>query len=607
MDEKILLITPSDGFGELIREALVNDGGYQVDRALDGLIALDLAQDTRYDLAILDCDTPGIAPAELTHTLLDWHPRLRLIAVPPGNDPAHPLISQINPHAFLTKPFYLPDMLKIVSRVLEGAHVDVDKLAATTAHYAAASDAPPAAPPRAPEIPLSLPVPPARLPAAEDLRLPWLRDVNRAAQYLARLSLETAARAALIVHGDTLWAYAGDFPQPEATRIADTVARHWGRHSGTDLAQFIRLENEQEFMLYATGLVDNLVLALIFEARTPFSKIRAQATQLAHALSSAPEEDPAPADTPPQWFAPASGGAPEPGGTRPPAGESAPRPASPFPASIQIDEAQPAPPDWFPAPLTGEADRLAQQPPPAPRLPAVDIPARWMPSGSIPEGPRSFLEDLLRDPSITGPVALNTPKPAAADGLLPAAPLPYQQPAFEPPLPPTVDETRPTPGQPIFPEPENMEETRPTRLTDLEPLPRLEPDASSFYNLSYACVLVPRMPQHHLIRDIARKLEDWLPQICLAFNWRLEHISVRPDYLQWMVSVPPATAPAFLMQIITRTTSQRIFHHLPRLGDENPSGEFWAPTYLILASRRLPDPATVNDFLQNTRRRQGLG
>jgi hypothetical protein len=73
------------------------------------------------------------------------------------------------------------------------------------------------------------------------------------------------------------------------------------------------------------------------------------------------------------------------------------------------------------------------------------------------------------------------------------------------------------------------------------------------------------------------------------------------------VNVPPATAPAFLMQIITRTTSQRIFHHLPRLGDENPSGEFWAPTYLILASRRLPDPATVNDFLQNTRRRQGLG
>ena len=124
--------------------------------------------------------------------------------------------------------------------------------------------------------------------------------------------------------------------------------------------------------------------------------------------------------------------------------------------------------------------------------------------------------------------------------------------------------------------------------------------------MTYACVLVPRLPQHKLVRDLAKKLEEWLPQICLAFNWRLEQLAVRPDYMQWMVSAHSATSPRYLMQIITRTTSQRIFYHLPRLGDDNPSGEFWAPGWLVLSNSKVPPPEVVQEFIEKTRHRQGL-
>ncbi len=567
MSAKILLITPSGGFGELIRQALVDDGGYDVALADSGIVALDLAQDSAFNLAILDCDTTDVPPGELINTLFDWYASIRLIVVPPGNDPAHPILQHITPHAYLTKPFYLPDMLKIVGKVLEGGQVDLAKLSV------------------APSQPSQNLPTEADLPAAEDLPFPWLQDVNRAAQYLARLSLETAARAALIVRGEDLWAYAGDLPQPDSHNLASLVGRQWGRHSGTDLAQFVKLENGQEFMLYATALVRELVLALVFDARTPFSKIRSQASHLAHALASAPQEDDLPRVEPAPRHENGSG----PTGDAEPLRDRLPRwepdltpvdldlaPVEP-PSSLQADA---IPLDWF-AP---QADASS---------PA--IPSDWMPAETMADGPRGFLEELLSDPSITGPLALD----------LPAVPFPYQE-------APVADETRPStrlPQQPIYPAPEGMSETRPTTIPieDSQSILRLEPDSANFSNITFACLLVPRLPHHHLVRDLAKKMEEWLPMICVAFNWRLEQLSVRPEYLQWMVSAHSATAPGYLMQITARTTSARIFHEFPRLLDENPSGEFWAPGWVITSRNRPLSPDNVRDFIEKTRRRQGLG
>ena len=49
-------------------------------------------------------------------------------------------------------------------------------------------------------------------------------------------------------------------------------------------------------MLYATRLAKDMVLALIFDAETPFSTIRTQANQLVHSLSTLPADKPADED-----------------------------------------------------------------------------------------------------------------------------------------------------------------------------------------------------------------------------------------------------------------------------------------------------------------------
>jgi hypothetical protein len=85
----------------------------------------------------------------------------------------------------------------------------------------------------------------------------------------------------------------------------------------------------------------------------------------------------------------------------------------------------------------------------------------------------------------------------------------------------------------------------------------------------------------------------------------LEFIAVRPDYLQWIVNVPPATSPAYLMRILRQHTSEKIFTEFSRFKRENPSGDFWAPGSLIMGGSQPPPAHLIKDFIVQTRQRQG--
>jgi REP element-mobilizing transposase RayT len=135
---------------------------------------------------------------------------------------------------------------------------------------------------------------------------------------------------------------------------------------------------------------------------------------------------------------------------------------------------------------------------------------------------------------------------------------------------------------------------------------KFEPVSPAMYHLTYACVLIPRLPEHHLTGDLASQLSDWVTHICLAFGWRLEHLSVRPDYFQWIVNVPPTTTPGYFMRIIRRHTSRRLYAEFPNLKERNPSGDFWAPGYLIMSGSQSTPGHLVQDFIQQTRERQGI-
>ena len=153
--------------------------------------------------------------------------------------------------------------------------------------------------------------------------------------------------------------------------------------------------------------------------------------------------------------------------------------------------------------------------------------------------------------------------------------------------------------------PANLDVTRESPTTEAARKLVVEPTTAGLYHLTYACLLVPRFSSHYITGDLADQIGEWLPNICIAFGWRLEYLSVRPEYLQWVANVQPNTSPGYLMRIMRQQTSEKIFSEFPRMKKENPSGDFWAPGYLIMGGTQPHPQQLVRDYIRQTRQRQG--
>lgn len=124
--------------------------------------------------------------------------------------------------------------------------------------------------------------------------------------------------------------------------------------------------------------------------------------------------------------------------------------------------------------------------------------------------------------------------------------------------------------------------------------------------LSFVCLLIPRFSDHYLIGDITESLVEWMKQICISYGWRLDAISIRPGYLEWVMSVSLNANPAQFMKIFRQHTSQKIFEDFPRFKNKNVSGQFWAPGNFVVPGNQLQTPEVVNNFILQTRRQQGI-
>ena len=493
----LLVLTQDVTFGELVSRSLEGESRFSVRvfRQVDEAAAY--VRKEKCSLTFLDLD---IADAlEAGRALLQANAEMRFVFLSAVD--ADPALDELNPRAHLTKPFYVRDLLELMDKLAQPPR------AATLR--------------RAPQNALAAP------PVA-NLEMPWLADVNRAAQHLTRLTLESSAQAALINRGNELWAYAGQLPQAAAHELARMVARYWDKTEESDLVRFVRLDSTKaEHMLFATRLAAGLVLALAFDAETPFSTIRTQAGQLVHSLSSSQPVGEEMSDE-------AVGAA----GALPPPPLEAYKPESG--KESQLDYAGPAP---------------------------------------------ATTSEVVAEPATKMVAAPQSPVEAATKtrtGRQKAVPKTEEKP------PDAQDDT-----QPRLPAEEGRNIV-------------LEPVSASVYNLTYACLLIPRFAQHHLTGDLAERLSEWMPEICIAFGWRLEFISVRPDYLHWLANVPPAASPSYMMRVVRQRISEKIFEEFPRFKKENPSGDFWAPGYLIMGGTQPAPAQMIKDFVQQTRQRQGI-
>lgn len=531
MAKNILLVTADANFARVLLQGLEQEG-HRIHIVKAKGEAVVRADEENCTLAFLDLDLGEQAVADIGLALRTLNPNLRLVLFSDADTP--PALDSLRPWTLQRKPYFLPDLITMLNE----------------------KSTPLSKPPSSPA--------PSRSVEFNDPALPWLQDVTKAAQHLTRLTLESSAQAALITRGDKMWAYAGGLSQNAANELAMTVTRHWDGQKGSDLLRFVRLEaTKAEHMLYATRLADDVVLALVFDAETPFSTIRSQAGKLADSLSLSEAEVmetpivknqlPAAFDAPTQY----------------------------------LDDGEEE--------IPSISDILSDVPPPTPEPGVFPMREEQMETRrSSPARSNQYSRESSPAIRVNDLLVSNQNNEQTVEHVVQD---------FDATMP---SKSRPRPETPIRrPQPGELDETRPHSITEVASRVMLEPISPGLYNLTYACLLVPRFSSHYLTGDISDHISEWVPQICIAFGWRLEYLAVRPEYVQWVVNVPPATSPGYLMRIMRQQTSEKIFVEFPRMKKENPSGDFWAPGYLIMGGTQPHPPQLVKDYIKQTRTRQG--
>jgi putative transposase len=289
MPLNLLIADPNTAFATMIQQALEETTRFKVTVVGAGGDAISAFSKGAYDLAILESYFDDFSLRDLITVLRARQSSLPIMIIEsPGVN-----TSGLDLQGTLTRPFYLPDLERLIDEALKRpvngitprARPKTGPLPPQVAAASAASPAPNIAP--TPITRRSAPPPPA--PA-------WLNDVSRAAQYLTGLTLESSAAAALLMRGQQLIAYAGQFDKERAEELSRIVADHWIKDgSGAQAAQarFIRLSSGADYLVYSTLAAAEVVLSMAFQAETPLSMIRKQAKRATEALfkSGASEDD----------------------------------------------------------------------------------------------------------------------------------------------------------------------------------------------------------------------------------------------------------------------------------------------------------------------------
>jgi DNA-binding response OmpR family regulator len=385
----VLVADPNLEFAESVRQVLEGTGRYVVLLAKNGAEAITVAGSRPARLAIVNTVLPDLGAAHVIRQLRILSPGVTVLAIPAKADDDIVGLSMAGVDEFLPRLIYLPDLPRIVSRVLMGEEGE-------------------ALEPQQ-NVELTPPAPPT-LPG---LKLPsWLMNQERASDYLARLIAMSSAIASVLTLGNRLWAAVGSLTPAQFDEltllVAGTSASSPGRGA---LARFVRLTGAStHFQLYSTEVVGELLLSMVFPANVPFGQVRLLARDVAAALATVDPGGPAPE---PQ----VEEAAPE----RAAEDSQAESPPIPMPRDWLPKEptelrilpflapTEPAPPQAAPSPASGNGKSVT---PPEP----LELPRDWLPRAALPVSQLPFL--MPAQAELPQPPPLSQDSPSSVDDSL---------------------------------------------------------------------------------------------------------------------------------------------------------------------------------------------
>ena len=526
MGFKILVASPDRILGEQISQKL-REANFSPLLATSAAEADFIIQGEKCTIAVLDCQLPDPGPDYLTENLRSYFNDIRIIFIHSENRAIESIKIHQARDVYLPSPFFIPDLLEVINLwVAEKKSSKNNSLKSFKTQEISS-------------------------------RLAWLQDVNKAAQYLTRLSLEIDAQVALLIRDSRIWAYAGQLPKLATEELAQFVGHHWENSDGSDLARFVRLSTTDcEYMLYATHIGSGFVLTLCFMSEMPFTKIRAQTAELARRLTDAAQES----------F------------------KNDLRDHEQKEMVIVGDETDGE--EVQRAFVTEDESDITRN--------AVGVTN----GGNHVEPQQVILEEHFPNLKFSGDNNLSSVNKQLST--------PDQQSYTEMPL---IDNETSQQKTTFLSENKTGMLDR-ASMQDINPVSQnsVQLDSGSFdqHDISYSCVLLPRMPNHNLSGGFADLLKNEMLRLCLAFGWRLEKLNIQPKFLHWVVGVTPEVSALIVIQHIRVQTSNILFAESSRLTNENPSGDFWAPGFLVIDGRQSLTESMVLNFIQNTRNRQGI-
>lgn len=114
-----LLVVDDDHDLCAVMQSILEDEGYSVEAAGDGLAAIGAAERHQPRLVVLDITLPGASGPEVARRLRQTYgPRLPILAVTADGSAARKA-HEVGAYAYLRKPFELRDFLDVVRRGLE--------------------------------------------------------------------------------------------------------------------------------------------------------------------------------------------------------------------------------------------------------------------------------------------------------------------------------------------------------------------------------------------------------------------------------------------------------------------------------------------------------
>jgi len=564
----VLVVEKTEEFGSLIRSTLEETGQYQVELAISAAEAIEIGEQGGLQLLIIDFDLPDLDAPTCIQRILSANPGLALIAIPPNNNPNDPVLSGLPISTLLPKPFYLPELTRIVSEaIVQPSNVE-SSIQTAELYFDPREEA---------------------LTWVSGTAAPWANDTHEATQHLTRICNDTSAEALILLYLGRPWAQAGEVSPSQAEEVATKINEIGvGEGSRGAITTVTHIPGMQrDCTLYADGLLNDWILAMIYPSGTSFSVIRRQAQTATDKLRNFDmegfDEEPLPETTPVS-------------------------PTAPFIHPIQVDD--PHGPDMDPEqeiqeiPFLEDLDLPSPEPetsataPPAAQPEVAETPAAipgdWVPEVSKPESHLPFLEE--RPPS---PAESTSPEPedvaAASSAVQPEA----------------AETSAEIPGDwvPEVPKPEShlpfLEERTASPVESASPAQEHIPLPDAEYYLPVSAVLVPRFPEQELVGALAENLNAWVVRLCLAWDWRADEVTIDPDYLCLTMSISPETPPSLAVERLRDDLSQRILSAFPEFVENLPSRRFWARSYLLITGGP-PPVERVQAFVQSTRKGQGI-